>query len=714
MAVNYLTSVPKLLGRENYDDWCFAVENVFVLEGLNKCIDGTETDTTTIAKAKAKLVLTIDPCLYPHVKDAKTAQEVWANLKRLYDDSGFMRKIGLLRTLISSRLENHQSMESYINQIVETSQKLRRTGFKIDEEWVGSLLLAGLPEKFAPMIMAVEHSGINITSDSIKTKLLDMQTDGGSSGNNGAFAANRNSRPTFRKQFRDGAGRPNVKGKPAGYAGGHVATLNREGSGGQSSSNSNACYGNKKERDLSNVICYKCRKNGHYMSKCPKNGSEGGFSAVFTTGDFKDTDWYVDSGAGVHLTASKQWLKNQRNPDLPEIVVANKSKIAVECAGDVEIKTLTDREHNILLKGVQYVPGLTTNLLSVCQLISNGNRVCFHENGCDIFNSENVLVATASLNNNVYKLNVCKDQTVCFQAVSSDVWHQRLGHINDSYLNKTAKLVDGLMCKGEARIGNCEVCCKGKQARLSFPKEGSRAQQLLEVIHSDICGPMETTSLGGAKYFLTFIDDYSRMCFVYFLKTKDEAFSKFKDFKSLCENQQNVKIKVLRTDNGGEFCNRDFDRYLKNAGIIHQTSNSHTPQQNGMAERFNRTLVEKAKCLLFDEGLSKSLWAEACKTACYLKNLSASSKLLRTPYELWTGRKPNVSHLRVYGSVAMVHVPKVSRNKWDEKSVKHILVGYDETTKGYRCFNPATRKVIVSRDVIIMEKESIKYSIIPR
>ncbi|CAH2019634.1 unnamed protein product [Acanthoscelides obtectus] len=111
MAVNYLTSVPRLLGRENYDEWAFAVENVFVLEGLNKCIEGTETDTTTLAKAKAKLVLTIDPSLFPHVKDLTTAQEVWTSLKRLYDDSGFMRKIGLLRTLISARLENHDSME---------------------------------------------------------------------------------------------------------------------------------------------------------------------------------------------------------------------------------------------------------------------------------------------------------------------------------------------------------------------------------------------------------------------------------------------------------------------------------------------------------------------------------------------------------------------------------------------------------------------------
>lgn len=691
MAANYLMSVPKLLGRENYDEWAFAVENVFVLEGLSKCIDGSETDLPTIAKAKAKLVLTIDPSLFPHVKDAKSAQELWTSLRNLYDDSGFMRKIGLLRTLISARLENHNSMESYINQIIETSQKLRRTGFKIDEEWIGSLLLAGLPEKYSPMIMAVEHSGLAITTDSIKTRLLDMQIDGGNSGNNGAFAANRNTRSGYRKPWRDGASK--ARENSATSAAGKTSNSNRQAS--------------QNKKDLNNIICFKCKKSGHYMSKCPnKSGSEGGFSAVFTTGNFKETDWYVDSGASVHLTASKQWLMNTRNPDLSEIVVANKSTIKVDCAGDVEIRTVTDKNHRIILENVQYVPGLTTNLLSVCQLIKNGNKVSFSENGCDIYNRHNILVATASLCNNVYKLNVHEEKPVCYQAVSKNTWHQRLGHINDLYLKKTSKLVDGLVYQ-EKNIGNCEVCCRGKQARLPFPKEGSRAEKLLEIIHSDICGPMESTSLGGAKYFITFTDDYSRMCFVFFLKTKDEAYDKFLEYKNLAENQLDTKIKVLRSDNGGEFCNREFSMFLKKAGIVHQTSNSHTPQQNGMAERINRTLVEKARCLLFEEGLSKTLWAEACKTACYLRNRSACSKIEKTPYEMWTGRKPDVSHLRVYGSTVMVHVPKANRKKWDQKSTKHILVGYDETTKGYRCFNPSTKSVITSRDVTVFEKPPV-------
>lgn len=680
---NYLGSVPKLTGRANYDEWAFAVENMLVLEGLNKCLVDDSPDSILVAKAKAKLILTIDPSLYSHVKDAKTAKEVWINLKNLYEDSGFARKIGLLRTLISSRLENHDSMELYINQVVETSQKLRRTGFKIDEEWIGSLLLAGLPEKYAPMIMAVEHSGIKITTDSIKTKLLDMQADGSTSG---AFTANvRKFKSNFKKNARDGG------------------CVHRE-----SKHNQNV---GKQNRDMNSVICFKCKKPGHFMSKCPNEKSKGGFNAVFTTGQFKNSDWYVDSGASVHLTANQQWLKNEREAKLTEIIVANKAKIPVSCEGDVEIKTVVDNlEYDILLTNVQYVPELTTNLLSVHQLIKNGNSVSFDENSCKIFNTNNVLVATASLNNNVYKLNIT-DQQANFLAgnVSSEVWHCRLGHLNGSYMNKMYELVNGLTYQKHVDKQNCKICCEGKQTRLPFPNKGSRAVNILEVVHSDICGPMETKSLGGARYFAIFIDDCTRMCFIYFLKTKDEIFDKFREFKTLVEKQKNKSIKILRTDNGGEYCSKEFESFLRKNGIIHQKTNSYTPEQNGMAERFNRTLVEKAKCLMFDENVDKFLWAEACNTACYLKNRSPATGISKTPLELWTNKKPDVSHLRIYGSEVMVHIPKVNRYKWDKKATMHILVGYDEYTKGYRCYNPITKNVIISRDVIFFEKNRVTH-----
>lgn len=179
MGSSYIANVPKLMGRHNYKDWTFAVESLLVLDGADKYINEEGTDAITKAadaKARAKLILTIDSSLFVHIKETKTTMQLWTKLSSLFDDSGFSRKITLLRHLISVRLENSDNMTSYVTQIVETSQRLNGTGFKINDEWIGSLMLAGLPERFMPMIMAIEHSGIEITADSIKTKLLDMES----------------------------------------------------------------------------------------------------------------------------------------------------------------------------------------------------------------------------------------------------------------------------------------------------------------------------------------------------------------------------------------------------------------------------------------------------------------------------------------------------------------------------------------------------------
>lgn len=692
MAVNYLTSVPKLSGRDNYSDWSFAIENVFVLEGLQKCIDGSEEDSVTIAKAKAKLILTIDPQLYIHVKGCKDAKEVWNTLKNMYEDSGVTRKISLLRTLISLRLENCESMESYINQVIETSQKLNRTDFKISDAWVGSLLLAGLTEKYNPMIMAIEHSGIEISMDVIKSKLLDM-TDGAKCGN--ALAMSSHS-TKFGRNF-------NQQNKHRKF--------------------------DRKDKDvgndskMNNITCFKCKKQGHYMSRCPNNNNNSGnnstsgnknafsaVSAVFFSKQFNRDEWFIDSGASVHLTARKDWMVSTQQSNLKEIMIADKRKVPVLQVGEVVINTVVNEEtHEVTIKNVHYVPELTTNLLSVSQLIKNGNQVIFWEKGCKILNANGKLIATAQLVDSIYKLNFMVQQNmVAASAVSGETWHRRFGHCN---YNDLKLMQDGAVSglKSLSKISKnmvCEVCCEGKQTRLPFNQSDNKTSEILQLIHADLCGPMEVNSLGGSRYFLLFEDDFSKMTFVYFLKSKDETFEKFKEFKALVENQKNKQIKIFRTDNGGEFCSKEMESFLKRNGIIHQKTNPFSPQQNGVVERMNRTIVEKSRCLLFEAGLEKFLWAEAVNTSVYLRNRQVvSGTNFKTPYEIWMGHKPDISHIRVFGSMAMVHMPKEKRLKWDKKATKTLLVGFSEDVKGYRLYNKEERKIIISRDVVVDERE---------
>lgn len=690
-SMNYIANIPKLKGRENYEEWCFAVKNLLVLESMASAItaplpaSATEVQTTEDAKAKAKLVLTIDPSLYVHIKYANTTYELWSKLKNMFDDTGYTRKINLLRKLINIRLENCDSMTQYVTQIIETGQRLQGTGFKITDEWIGALMLAGLPEKYSPMLMAIEHSGIEISADVIKTKLMDMCSEVETiSSSENAFVAK---------------GMQRLK------------------------------YGNNKikhsvsetSKAVKVIKCYKCKQTGHYKNQCPNNApnsefnkrkQSNAFSAIFLSGKFNSNDWYVDSGASQHMTASKNNILNpSQKHETKEVIVANQTCVPVLCSGDVNIiTTVNGVEYDITVSDVLCIPNLTTNLLSVSKLIEKGNSVVFKENSCYIYNRQKELVGKAELVEGVYRLYTVKTEQLLAATVlaSSEIWHRRMGHINSVSLDKMKDgAVKGILFtdRSTTNRNTCTTCCEGKQTRLPFSHVGMRSSEPLDIIHADVCGPMESTSIGGARYFLIFVDDHSRMVFVYFLKAKSETFHFFKQFKYMAENQKERKIKILRTDNGLEFCSKEFEQYLTNAGIIHQKTNVYSPQQNGLSERMNRSLVEKARCLIFDAGLHKKFWAEAINTSVYLRNRSVVTGLKNiTPYEIWTGKKPNLSHVRIFGSKVMTYIPKEKRLKWDKKAKELVLVGYAENIKGYRVYDPENNSIRTNRDVIIMEK----------
>ena len=229
-----------------------------------------------------------------------------------------------------------------------------------------------------------------------------------------------------------------------------------------------------------------------------------------------------------------------------------------------------------------------------------------------------------------------------------------------------------------------------------------RSTRKLELVHSDICGPMQTESFGGAKHFVTFIDDYSRCCAVHFLKHKHEVFEKFQEFEARVTNESGLKIGALRTDNGGEYMSGEFQSYLKSKGILHQLSVPHLPEQNGVAERMNRTLTESARSMITHAGVSNGYWAEAIATAAYIRNRTPSSALKHNIYaavaiavEYWYGKKPDVSFFKVFGCMAYAHVPDAQRKKLDVKAEKLRFVGYSLRSKGYRLFNDETRQIVI-------------------
>ena len=221
-------------------------------------------------------------------------------------------------------------------------------------------------------------------------------------------------------------------------------------------------------------------------------------------------------------------------------------------------------------------------------------------------------------------------------------------------------------------IGFCETCIGGKHHRSSFETSKSQTKEPLELVHSDMCGKMREKSIGGAEYFLTFTDDKTRYSWVYPLKTKDQVFDRFLEWKALVEKSSDKKLKRLRTDNGGEHTSKLFEAFLKSEGVCHECTIPKTPQQNTAAERLNRTLVESSRIMLLDATLPHKFWAEA---AVYLRNRCPTKAVEgMTPYEAWHGEKPKVEHLRVFGCAAYAHIPKDERGKFDSKARKCILM----------------------------------------
>jgi transposase InsO family protein len=288
------------------------------------------------------------------------------------------------------------------------------------------------------------------------------------------------------------------------------------------------------------------------------------------------------------------------------------------------------------------------------------------------------------------------------------VSHTRFGHLPFQSLSLLHKhfMVKGLLVFKE-KNSPCESCILGKHKRTSFPQSSAQAKQHLELVHTDLCGPIQTNSIGGYIYFLTFIDDFSKKIWIYFLRHKFETFAKFKEFKAESKKQSGKYLKDLRSYGGGEYNSKEFANFCKSKGIIMQTTTRYTPQQNGVAKRKNQTIMNMSRSLLKEKCLSVTFWVEAVTCSIYLLNRSPTTSLkMKVPQEAWSGTKLNVSHLKAFGCTTYAHIPSELRNKLDDRSEKCIFTGYSETSKAYRIYNPISKEMILNRDVIFLKISS--------
>ncbi|GJX82385.1 retrovirus-related pol polyprotein from transposon TNT 1-94 [Tanacetum coccineum] len=365
--------------------------------------------------------------------------------------------------------------------------------------------------------------------------------------------------------------------------------------------------------------------------------------------------WYLDSGCSKHMTGDRSQLTNFVNKFLGTVKFGNDHVAKILGYGDYQIG-------NVTISRVYYVEGLGHNLFSVGQFCDSNLEVAFRQHTCFIRNLEGVDLLTGSRGNNLYTLSLgdmMASSPICLLSKASKtkswLWHRRLSHLNFGAINHLARhgLVRGLPKLKFEKDHLCSACAMGKSKKKPHkPKSEDTNQEKLYLLHMDLCGPMRVSSVNEKKYILIIVDDYSQFTWVKFLRSKNEAPNFIIKFLKMIQLWLKVPVRRIRTDNGTEFVNQTLREYYEKVGISHETSVARSPQQNGVIERWNRTLIEVAHTMLIYAKAPLFLWAEAVATACYTKNRSIIQlRHDKTPYELLHDKLPDLSFFHVFGAL---------------------------------------------------------------
>ncbi|GJX83508.1 putative ribonuclease H-like domain-containing protein [Tanacetum coccineum] len=467
------------------------------------------------------------------------------------------------------------------------------------------------------------------------------------------------------------------------------------------------------KRRAQEIKCKIARPNSNYNS---------GSNFVRTDHPLKNMEdrGIFDSGCSGHMTGNKDHLDDFEECKGGSVTFGG-SKGYITGKGRIRVG-------NLDFDSVSFVKELGHfNLFSISQICDKQHKVLFTETECLVVSpdfkmpDENQILLKVPRQHNMYSFDMktpslTKDYACLIAKATSDeskLWHRRLGHINFKNLNKLVKgnLVRGLPSKVFRNNHTCVACQKGKQHKASCKAKLERTiTEPLHTLHMDLFGPTSVKSINHASYCLVITDDCTRFSWVFFLATKDETSGILQNFIRQIENQLNHMVKIIRSDNGTEFKNRDMLEFCGNKGIKQEYSNARTPQQNRVAERMNMTLIEAARTMLADSLLPTTFWAEAVSTACYIFNrVRVTKPQNKTPYELLFGHKPINIYTRPFGCYVTILDTLSVLGKFDGKCDEGFLVGYSLNSKAYRVYNLVTKRVEVNLHVNFLEdKPNVK------
>lgn len=700
MAEGLKVSLPRLNG-ENYFTWKYKMELYLRKEKVWSAVAGTRPEVPEVAAnvtpamvataqarldaylendemARALIGLCVEDNQLAIIRNDPTARDTWNTLRDYYQRNTFANKVMIMRRIWDLKLPENGDMDKHIREMSDSFQKLVDMGEEqLSDSWKTAIFLSSMPPSYDTLIQTLEgRPDADLTLSLAHSKCISeymKRKNNGQVSTNGDDSVLKTSTPVKK-----------------------------------------TCYFCHKRNHLKKD-CYKFKA---WLKNQPGEGNQVNTveeNHLFLVSDkCVGDEWIVDSGATTHVTNNKRLFETLNSTTNSQVIVANNTKESAYGKGTCTISLVSENGDlsSTKLNDVLYTPNIQGNMISVNKLMKSGFVVVFDKGICEIKHN-NKQVAVADNIDGLFRLRQSDTVNACSENKHKKGclhhWHRMFGHRNPEAIKAMYKnnLIDGMKLLDCGIKVQCETCMEAKTTRLPFPKQSlTSTNAVLDLIHSDICGPMQVESMSKKRYVLTLIDDYSRYTEIYFLHNKSEAIDKIREYVAMVENKFNTKPKIFRSDRGGEFTGNEFKQFMYGMGIKLQYTAPYSPQQNGVAERKNRSLIEMARCMLTDADLPKYLWAEAVNTANYIQNRTLTKGAEQIPYHLWNDEKPNAVKFEIFGTKCYVHVPTEKRRKLDNTAREMFFIGYEDGSKAYRLYDAVNRKLVVSRDVRFIHNET--------
>ena len=728
----------KLVGKSNYIEWLTNAKLFLEINGFMPYIDNTEAkpDKNLYYKSNGEPITAELAVRYyekssefnknnkralgaiksiislentERFKDKETAYELWNAINSTFGESSLELIGRYFNRLIDTNYSSFKNIDEYTSQIQSSFIYLKELKYPIPKPYIVWLLFKGLPSSFDSFASRkFEEIAKDLDNIDISKLIAELISEEARLNSSLELEANKATKYSKSNNSKD----PYCK------------HCNKKGH------LESKCYIKYPELRPKNKGQYnknpKNKKDSN-MDKGIKNESTKVIMSAYNSNSNLDLDSrykdyitnkiVLDSGATEHYTPNKDWLLNYKEVYNKSIIVANGQKLPVIATGDIPI-IIGDKE--VVITQVNYIPNLKTTLISPKELTNKGWSIIFKGNKAIVshkavdFNIQatwkhnayylNVLVDYKSLENVVYKVDTVNKNSL-------DLYHKRLSHLSKDYLIKTIEHSKGITLDKNLEnkeLNNCDSCHYGKFHEIVGYKPLKSPLEKLTFYDIDLAGPFRVEGVKGERYILCLTDRRTRAIWIYPIKHKSLVIDIFIEFYNRILNQFNISIKGLRLDNAGEFKSTKWVEFCKDKGIICEYTSPYTPAQNGIAERLNKYVLERLICLCKEKNIPLSLWPYIVQSIAHIKNRTFNSTINMTPYEAITNEKPNISYIRIIGSLAYVLVPKEVRTKKGElgklanKANKGILVGF-QSSNNYLVYLPSEKKVISTRDIVIKE-----------